>query len=243
MRTAFDLVRVRLLPAVLTAVGVVLVAGGLLTYTAPVEALPGGTDSPTPSTATVVIPTPSLSASPAPATPAASSATPSPSVTPEPTPRRAATRVIIPALDIDLPVVGQAGGADAYPWCNVAMYIQELHQPGEDGATYIYAHARTGMFLPILEASRINNGKRLLRMLVQVFTSDDQLFLYEVVEVRRHQTSLDDAIATKEPQLWLQTSEGPRGTPGKTQLVARLLSTTPADHAQANPTPHPVDCG
>jgi hypothetical protein len=44
-------------------------------------------------------------------------------------------------------------------------------------------------------------------------------------------------------QLWLQTSEGPKGTVGKTQLLAELLTVGPADHAAAHPTPHPVNCG
>ena len=180
------------------------VAAGLLSYTAPVEATPRASDLPA-----VVTDTPS----------------PSPLLTFPPfcQPQRrrrgrrrppgkvVATRVVVPALGIDLPVIRQPGGADAFPPCDVAMYLQQLRQPGQPGATYLYAHARTGMFLPILEASKINNGKRTEGMLVQVYTSDDQLFLYEIVEVRRHVTTLDAALAEKRETLWLQTSEGPAG--------------------------------
>ena len=60
--------------------------------------------------------------------------------------------------------------------------------------------------------------------------------------MRRHQLTLDDAIAAKSETLWLQTSEGPRGTPGKTQVIARPISSGPADPAEANPQPRPVDC-
>jgi hypothetical protein len=123
------------------------------------------------------------------------------------------------------------------------MYIQSLSQPGSAGATYLYAHARAGMFLPILEASRVNDGRRMIGMLVQVYTSDNMQFLYEIYQVRRHQVSLNDAIAAKSETLWLQTSEGPRGTPGKTQVIARPISSGPADPADANPKARPVVCG
>jgi hypothetical protein len=79
-------------------------------------------------------------------------------------------------------------------------------------------------------------------MVVQVYTSDDLVYEYEVVEVRLHQLSLDDAIHATTEQLWLQTSEGPKGTPGKTQLLAKLLIVLPADHRAAHPKPHPINC-
>ncbi|HSO29708.1 MAG TPA: hypothetical protein VLS28_07375, partial [Candidatus Sulfomarinibacteraceae bacterium] len=50
-----------------------------------------------------------------------------------------ASRIAIPGLKIDLPVIRQGAG---YPLCNVAMYIKELSQPGEAGVSLIYAHAR-----------------------------------------------------------------------------------------------------
>jgi hypothetical protein len=123
------------------------------------------------------------------------------------------------------------------------MYIKELHQPGEQGATYIYAHARTGMFLPLLTESRRNGGERMLGMLVQVYTADDRLHLYEISEVLPHQTTLDRPIAAATEELWLQTSEGPRGTIPKLQVVAKPLSSGPADPADAHPAPKPVTCG
>jgi hypothetical protein len=100
--------------------------------------------------------------------------------------------VVVRALGIDLPIVKPPSNT-SYPLCNVAEYIQELGQPGQGRATYLYGHARTGMFLPILDASKVDDGAAMIGMLVEVYTSDDQLFLYEIVEVRRHQTTLDDA--------------------------------------------------
>lgn len=227
----------RIAPAILTALGVTLVGAGLLTYLSPAAAGDPGGPSAQPSVGASPAPSPSSPAS-SPGTTPAASVSPSPSGE-----GRVATRIVIPALRIDLPVVKPPGGPDTYPLCNVAMYIQELSQPGQPGATYIYAHARVGMFLPLLEESKRNDGRRLLGMLVEVYTSDDQRFLYEIVEVRRHQTSLDAAFAVRDEQLWLQTSEGPRGTKEKLQVVARPIGSLPADHDEAHPSPKPVVCG
>jgi len=215
-----------------------LVAAGLMSYTGPVDAGPA---SPTP---TIVAASPSPTARPTPRPTPSFPPSVEPSESPSPTfpEGRLATRVVIPALTIDMPVITPPGGPDTYPACDVAMYIKELGQPGQGWATYLYAHAREGMFLPILEESRIDNGAGMIGLLVQVYTSDDQLFLYEITEVRRNQTTLDDAVAATSEELWLQTSEGPRGTPGKTQVIARPLSSGPADPAEAHPTANPTVC-
>jgi hypothetical protein len=80
---------------------------------------------------------------------------------------------------------------------------------------------------------------------VDVYTSDDMLFLYEITEVRRHVSpsfNLTKLYAEGKGLLWLQTSEGPNHTYPKLMLKARLLSSGPADHAAAHPTPKPIDC-
>jgi len=224
--------RARLLPAILTALGVAFLTAGLLTYTAPVEAGPEPSETPT---IVTLPPTAEPSLTPRP--------TSGPTDTPAPTvpADRVATRVVVAALGIDLPVVRQPD--PAYPACDVAMYHEALGQPGQGRATYLYAHAQTGMFLPILDASKVDNGAAMLGMIVEVYTSDDQLFLYEVTEVRRHQPDLYAAVAATTEQVWLQTSEGPKGTIPKTQVVARFLSTGAADHAAAHPIAAPVVCG
>jgi hypothetical protein len=319
MRFLSDLLRSRVLPAIVAALGVSFIAAGLLTYTTGADAdlfpfpsdgialapsdsagpdasdplespdpsasvapdiSPDPSDSPDPGDSAApsdsfepsdsappsapaspipsasgsfdVLPTDLASGLPldTPAPTATAKPTPKPTTKPKPTPttapttgKRTATRVVIPALDIDLPVVRPPGGSTTYPLCNVAMYIQTLSQPGYGGATYLYAHARVGMFLPLLDQSKINNGKGMIGMLVQVYTSDNQYFIYQISEVRRHQLTLADAIAAKDQELWLQTSEGPRGTPGKLQVIATPLSNGPADPKDAHPTPHPVVCG
>lgn len=220
------------MPAILAALGVALLTSGLLTYTAPVEAGPEPSQSPTIVTLAPTV-APSFTATPV-------TVTPSPA--PTPPADRVATRVVIKDLGIDLPVV-RPSDTSAYPLCDVAMFIQELGQPGFGRATYLYAHARTGMFLPILTASKVNNGAKMLGMVVQVYTSDDQLFIYEISQVRRHQLNLDAAIAATTEQLWLQTSEGPKGTVPKTQVVAQFVSSGPADPAAAHPVAKPRVCG
>ncbi len=229
--------RTRLLPAVLTALGVTFLAAGLLTYTTPVTADAGAT-------ATLAPTVSEGPASPAPLITLPPLGSAPPTAQPTIPVDRVATRVRIAALDIDLPVVAPGKPTD-YPLCDVAMWFDapQLGQPGEGRATYLYAHARDGMFLPLLERSKVKNGKSMLGMIVEVWTSDDQKFLYEITQVRRHQKTLDDAFAAKDEQLWLQTSEGPKGTVGKLQVKAKPLSQETADHASAHPKPHPVVCG
>jgi sortase (surface protein transpeptidase) len=152
-----------------------------------------------------------------------------------------ATRVAVPSLGIDLPVVFQRG--NAFPWCNVAMYLPGLSQPGEAGVSFLYAHARSGMFLPLLNASLVTNGTRMLGMKVYVWTSDDRLYTYQVTRVRRHQYTLPDLWSLKSQQVWLQTSEGPYGTKNKLMVVAQRIAVTTASHAAAHPRARPVVCG
>lgn len=271
MLSLLDALRTRLLPALLTAAGVVLVTAGLLSYADPTAAGPRPVESEVvgtlaPSEATVVTPSPGPSGTTGPpsADPGASgSVSPGPSASPtspaslapDPTkkPGRAvATRVVVPALGIDMAVVK---GNDGYPWCNVAMYLHTgssaakdaFGQPGEDRATYLYAHARDGMFGPIYElAIERRTPRKMLGTVVQVYTSDFKLYLYEVREYRLHVTgarSLSDVIGATSEELWLQTSEGPAGTPGKTQLRAFPISVTDADPRESTPRARPVDCG
>lgn len=236
MADLVERIRIRLIPAMLTALGVAGLAGGMLSLTSPVTA------DPLPGASRIVSTAPSSAPAPAPliTLPPIPSDT-APSASPGAPADRVATRVRVAALDIDLPVVRQPG--EDYPWCNVAMYLEELGQPGQGRATYLYAHARAGMFLPILDASLVDDGAAMLGMVVEVWTSDDQRFLYEITEVRRHQLVLTDARNADGEEVWLQTSEGPRGTPGKTQVIARPISQGAADPADAHPEAKPVVCG
>ena len=246
-----DRVQDRILPAVLTALGVTFLAAGLLTWTVPVEAGPPPSPPDDGAIASDVPPSdePSVTLPPL-GTAAPESQAPVGPLTVEPNKDRVATRVRIAALDIDLPVIEGiranrhliANASPArlieYPLCNVAMYIGRLSQPGNGGATYLYAHARPGMFEPLLRT----RASKQLGMIAEVWTNDDLKFVYEIIEVRRHQTTLNGPAKVKRDELWLQTSEGPRGTVGKTQVRARLLSVDRAAHGPAHPKPKPVNC-
>jgi hypothetical protein len=221
--------RTRLVPALLTAFGVALLANGLLTYTTAVEpapvALPLSSYRPLP-TINSDIRLPNGSIKPDASFPA----------------DRVATRVVIPKLQIDLPVMLQTPNYGEFPLCDVALYQPLLGQPGQGRATYIYAHARDGMFLPLLIASQDNNGQRMIGYVVEVLTSDNYVFLYTIAEVHRHVKDLNDAFAATTERLWLQTSEGPYSNAPKLQVVANFLSASKTDPASARPAAHPRIC-
>ena len=151
-----------------------------------------------------------------------------------------ATRIAIPGLGIDLPIIKPGSG---YPLCNVAMYIQELSQPREAGVSLIYGHARKGMFEPLLLKSRVNNGASLIGATIKVWTSNNLVSTYKVTRVRRHVTNLNGVFDIGPEQLWVQTSEGPRGTVGKLMVIAKRTGYEAASHEDAHPTPHPKVCG
>jgi len=222
--------RLRLLPALLTALGVVLLASGLISYTTAVQPPPVAhalaSYDPLPTLTTGL------------ALPSGGATAGAPTFPPD----RVATRIVIRRLGIDLPVMLQTDNYGLFPLCDVALYQPVMGQPGEGRATYIYAHAREGMFLPLLTASERNNGASLIGVTVEVYTSDDWRFVYTISQVRRHQTSLADAINDKTEQLWLQTSEGPHGTIPKLQVVADYLSSDRTDPVAAHPAAHPRIC-
>jgi hypothetical protein len=151
------------------------------------------------------------------------------------------TRIVVAGLHIDLPVIY---GRPGYPVCNVAMYLSNFVNPGQPGSTYIYAHARTGMFLPLLNQSKINNGAAMIGMEVRVYTKDKKLHLYRIFKVKRHATdfSLATNLSRGEHRLIMQTSEGPHGTIPKLQVAAKPIGIFASTAAAALPTPHPKNC-
>jgi hypothetical protein len=221
----------RLIPALLTALGVALLASGLNGYTSGVQSPP-----PTQALATYE---PPATLPPVVVLPDGSGALPGASFPPD----RVTTRVVVKRLGIDLPVMLQTSDYGEYPLCDVAMYLPQLGQPGQGRATYLYAHAQPGMFLPLLTESERNDGARMRGMTVEVYTSDDWRFVYTITEVRRHTRSLDDAFQTTTERLWLQTSEGPQGTVPKLQVVADFLSAEKTDPKSAHPPARPRICG
>jgi hypothetical protein len=238
--------------SILTGAGVMLLAAGLFAYVMPLGAAAtppsappvGGAGSPSvpSSLGPPVTPTASPGGSPSasavtPASPAASDAV--------------ATRVVIPALKIDLPVVPPRPN-ETFPLCGVAEYwlgpggTPTYVQPGQPGTAYLFAHARAGMFLPLLTASQSANGAGMIGYSVLVYTGDSKVYWYSIAVVNRG-LPYDDVApppmahgATQ--QLVLQTSEGPYTTSTKLRVVATLVLVQPATFAASHPTPHPQVC-
>lgn len=150
-----------------------------------------------------------------------------------------ATRITMSSLNINLPVIR---GPSGYPPCNVAMYMPPLSQPREPGVTMIYAHARTGMFLPLLNASKVNNGASLIGKYVKVYTSDSMIHTYQITEVRRHVTNVQPAAGATAERLWIYTSEGPNYTYPKLVVVAKRTSSATTTYTASHPTARPVSC-
>ena len=225
------------LPVLLVAV---LVAG-CATAASPTPA--PSPSAPTPTPAPTVSPSPSLSPSPAP------TVSPSPSPSPSPVAETGATgrptRVAVPSLGIDLPIIVPRRSS-TYPLCDVAEFFRPpaFQHPGAGGVTYIYAHAQEGMFLPILTASQRRNGRGLLGDTVTVWSIGNHRYTYEIVEVRRRQKTLAWAFDLPPGSLVLQTSETPYRDGTKTMVVARQVGEpVVVDRAEARPKPKPRRCG
>jgi sortase (surface protein transpeptidase) len=234
-----------------------LLAAGIVAAVAfQTGALGGGAPSPTPAPIEVALatPAPTPSAIPPPVVPIWPSVSllPSPyefpTPTPKPTPKpdvaagptkRVATRVSVPALGIDLPVMRQK---TSYPPCNVAMYLPRFKQPGQGGPVYLYAHARRGMFLPLLTQSKRNDGKAMIGMDVYVYTGDNLRFHYVINRVRRHARDFRPVTAAKGETVWLQTSEGPNSSYPKLQVSGKLVDRSKVSHDEAHPRPRPRSC-
>ena len=150
-----------------------------------------------------------------------------------------ATRVAVSGLGIDLPVIR---GPSGYPPCRVAMYLASTAQPREPGVSFIYAHARTGMFLPLLTRSRINGGASLIGRTVKVWTSDSYVSYYRIIRVRKTLNPMAGVSLLTRERLWLQTSTGPNRTYPKLIVEASRYKTVKTTYAASHPRARPVSC-
>ena len=198
-----------------------------------------------------ILRSPLLTSAPTASPTSTSGATPTPTraPTPAPTPDTTgvATRIVIASLRINLPVV-EFPTPPAPFYCNVAMWWSDNGNfvlPGRRGSTFILAQPRAGMFLPLLQASQVSDGKSLIGSKVEVYTSADWQFTFSIAEVRRHvkngRDTLDLPLGATSPELWVETGEG--GIASPVLLVgATLVSASSASHAAAQPSPKIVAC-
>lgn len=159
------------------------------------------------------------------------------------------SRVVVESLGIDLPVVSGdlavAGNTADYPLCDVAQYLTTYRYPGRPGTTtWIYGHARKGMFLPLLETSQADAGAALVGEVVDVYSTENRRYRYRITSVLPHSTDrlIASDVPSGERRLVLQTSEGPRGTVPKLQVAAALIDVSDTDAETANPAASPRAC-
>jgi sortase family protein len=115
-------------------------------------------------------------------------------------------RVLVPRLGIDLPIaegvidrdIGQQQTPEGY-----AFHLPGTGIPGEGTNTYLYAHARIGMFLSLWYAQVGDD--------VTIRAPDGSVRRYVVSEVRPRVPPTDVSVAqpTPDERLTLQTSTGP----------------------------------
>lgn len=158
------------------------------------------------------------------------------------------TRVRIPTQGVMTAGIDMAAvrGPSGYPYCNVAMYNGALSQPKEptEWATFVYGHARKGMFLPLLSEWQQNHGSQLIGKLVYIYTSDNKMHTYRIDSlVVGKDTVMNGVFSAGVDKLWLQTSTGPNYTYPKLFVKTSWVSTVTVSYAAAHPTPHIVKCG
>jgi len=182
-------------------IGLILIVGSLRP-TSPASVLPPAVAAVTPA------PSPSQTGSPASSAPAV---TPTPAI-PD------GYRIKIARLAIDLPIAEGDIQRDAVRQEtpeNVALHLPGTAIPGDGSNTYIYAHARSGMFLSLWSAREGDE--------VVIVTPSGRALRYVVSEVhpRVDPTDVSWVARTAGERLTLQTSTGPN--PGDPRFVVVAL--------------------
>lgn len=126
-------------------------------------------------------------------------------------------RVQIPRLNIDLPVAEGDIARDIEQQKtpeSFAFHLPGTAVPGQGSNTYLYAHARTGMFLTLWNAQPGD----------EVFISTPDLKVLKYVILETHPRVAPDDVSWVQPtrgeRLTLQTSTGPNPTDPRFVAVA-----------------------
>ena len=161
---------------------------------------------------------PPIAIEPVAASPAASGGAARPSAPRDPrTPIAMGYRVQIPRLGIDLPIAEGDIARDIEQQKtpeSFAFHLPGTAVPGEGSNTYLYAHARTGMFLALWNA-RAGDA---------VFISTPDLKVLKYVIQETHPRVAPDDVSWAQPtpgeRLTLQTSTGPDPTDPRYVAIA-----------------------
>lgn len=183
----------------MTARPLLVLALASLAFACTLAGLRGPDAQPSPTLATSAPPTPGVTITPTPGAP-------------EPIPE--GYRVRVPRLGIDLAIregVVQRDVEQQQTPEDFAFHLPGTAFPGRAGNTYLYAHARRGMFLSLWDAK--------VGDLVEITTPAGAVLAYEVTEVmpRVPPTDVSVAMPTEDERLTLQTSTGP--SPGDPRFV------------------------
>ena len=98
------------------------------------------------------------------------------------------------------------------------------------------------MFLPLLNASKKNNGAAMIGKTVYVYTSKSMRYTYKITKVRRHVRDISSALKVTDERLWLQTSEGPNSSYPKLIVVADRVASAGVSADEARPRANPKRC-
>jgi hypothetical protein len=240
--------------------GVLLGVGAEVAVIAPSSvAVVPATPSPSPIVIGDASPSPAasgdLSPSPAPGASAAPSPTAKPGGGSSATPLRLGvydakgpTRVRVAAYGIDLPVVPTpglaAGESYRYPYCDVAEYETVTGRPGSAAntdPTFVFAHARAGMFGALIVAARANPAG-LIGKEVLLWTGDGLRRRYRIARVLPASTGMEPITSMPSSWLVLQTSETDSSTGTKLVIGAEPVGEPVSDPGSARPTPDPRRC-
>jgi hypothetical protein len=171
-------------PLLLAVVGVGLIVAGQMGLDQPtaVESLPPivlPSDTPEPS--------PSASLGPSFGSPSASA---SPTPSPTPNPNRVAVQMQIPSIGLNIRVRKATTKADCdFPPEHDAWVLCGGSQPGHGTNSYIFSHARVGMFLPLWN---VQIGAE-----IRILMSDKAVLVYRVTEIHANVSCPD----TREPPM------------------------------------------
>ena len=228
--------------------GLFFLAGiaGLVRDALPVYIPPSPSPIAYPSFTPSFLPSPAPSITPAPSFNPFPSFGPDPSLQPSPSPSATPstaipTRVVVTGMGIDLPIVAPAKD-ESFPLCGVAEYIASFGLPGGRGITYLYAHARTGMFLPLLTSFLLHGTTSLIGRNVTVYTNDHVAHYYTIDAVFPHVLNWDNALKAPPGDLILQTSETPTLTGTKMMVRATPTGTRANQVSSSTVTPQPIVC-
>ena len=128
------------------------------------------------------------------------------------------TRIVVPRLQIDLPLLVGDSDRDVATQSTptgAAFLLPGSALPGTTGNSYVYAHARPGMFLSLWN---VGLGDQ-----IEIVAPSGAILSYTVSEIdpRVAVSDLMYLLPTDDDRLTLQTSTGPRVSDPRFVVVAR----------------------